>query len=106
MAATAKAVAAYFADPDQTGFAPLAFENKAEVQETTMAIRQATPGQFTSIKRAIDRLGERGDAGRSLQRYLAEQLDEENADQSVRCALKNLEAAIREIRQELRSIMC
>ena len=70
-----------------------------------MPLRQATPGQFDSIRRAITRLGERGDAGRSLQRYLTEQLDPENADQSVRCALKNLEGAIREMREELRAIM-
>ena len=70
-----------------------------------MPLRQATPAQLGSIKRAIDRLGERGDAGRTLQRYLTEQLDTENADPSVRCALKNLEAAIREMREELRAIM-
>jgi len=70
-----------------------------------MPLRQATPSQLDSIKRAIDRLGERGDAGRALRGYLAHQLDDENADQSVRCALKNLEAGIREIREELRAIM-
>lgn len=70
-----------------------------------MPLRQATPTQLESIRQAIGRLGERGDAGRALQSYLAQQLDDENADQSVRCALKNLEAAIREIREELRSIM-
>ena len=70
-----------------------------------MPLRQATPAQLDSIRRAIRRLGERGDAGRSLQRYLDGQLDEENADQSVRCALKNLEAAIREMRDGLRGIM-
>jgi len=70
-----------------------------------MPLRQATPAQVESIKRAINRLGERGGAGRALQRYLAEQLDADNADQSIRCSLKNLEAAIREMRDELRSIM-
>lgn len=70
-----------------------------------MPLRVATPAQVDSIRRSIDRLGERGDAGRALQSYLAKQLDPDNADQSIRCALKNLEAAIREMRDELRSIM-
>ena len=70
-----------------------------------MPLRQATPAQVDSIRRAINRLGERGDAGRALQCYLSEQLDPDNADQSIRCALKNLEAAIREMRDELRAIM-
>ena len=70
-----------------------------------MPFRRATPAQFESIRRAIDRLGERGDAGRALHRYLAEQLDVDNADQAIRCALKNLEGAIREMREELRAIM-
>ncbi|MHB1787788.1 MAG: hypothetical protein ACYCS7_16965 [Acidimicrobiales bacterium] len=70
-----------------------------------MPLRQATPAQVVSIRRAVNRLGERGDAGRALQRYLTEQLDPDNADQSIRCALKNLEAAIREMRDELRSII-
>lgn len=70
-----------------------------------MPLRQATPTQLESIKRAINRLGERGDAGRSLRNYLAAQLDPDNADQSVRCSLKNLEAAIREMRDGLRAIM-
>lgn len=70
-----------------------------------MPLRQATPSQLESIKRAIDRLGERGDAGRALRGYLEGQLDTENADQSVRCALKNLEGAMREMKDELRSIM-
>lgn len=74
-------------------------------QEMTMPLRQATPSQLGSIKGAIGRLGERGDAGRALRAYLAEQLDVENADQSIRCAMKNLEAAIREMRDQLRSIM-
>src|SRR4051794_8545847 len=74
-------------------------------QETTMPLKQASPAQLVSIRRAISRLGERGDAGRTLRRYLEEQLDPENADQSVRCAMKNLEAAIREMREELRAIM-
>jgi hypothetical protein len=80
-------------------------ETDIEAQETIMPLRQATHAQVDSIRRAINRLGERGDAGRSLQRYLTEQLDAENADQSVRCALKNLEGAIREMRNEFRSIM-
>lgn len=70
-----------------------------------MPLRTASPAQLHSIKRAIERLGERGEAGRALRAYLIVQLDEENADQSVRCSLKNLEAAIREMRDELRSIM-
>ena len=70
-----------------------------------MPLKQATPAQLDSIRRAINRLGERGDAGRALRSYLADQLDPDNADQSVRCAMKNLEAAIREMRDELRSIM-
>jgi hypothetical protein len=70
-----------------------------------MPLRQASPSQLGSIKRAIDRLGERGDAGRALRAYLSHQLDDDNADQSIRCGLKNLEAAIREMRDELRSIM-
>jgi len=70
-----------------------------------MPLKQASPAQLDSIKRAIDRLGERGDAGRALRGYLGHQLDVENADQSVRCAMKNMEAAIREMRNELRSIM-
>lgn len=70
-----------------------------------MPLKQATSSQVESIRWAIDRLGERGDAGRALQRYLSEQLDPENADQSVRCALKNLEGAMREMKDELRSIM-
>ncbi len=70
-----------------------------------MPLRQATPAQLESIKRAICRLGERGDAGRALQNYLAAQLDDDNADQSVRCGLKNLEGAIREMKTELRAIM-
>jgi hypothetical protein len=76
-----------------------------EVRETSMPLRQATPAQLESIRRAIGRLGERGDAGRALQSYLTQQFDEENADQSVRCAMKNLEAAIREMREGLREIM-
>ncbi len=51
-----------------------------------MPLRQASAAQVESIRRAINRLGERGDAGRALQRYLSEQLDPDNADQSVRCA--------------------
>ena len=74
-------------------------------QETNMPLRQATPGQLESIRRAIARLGDRGDDGRALRAYLTEQLDDENADQSVRCSLKNLEAGIREMRDELRAIM-
>ncbi len=70
-----------------------------------MPLRQATPGQLESIRRAIARLGDRGDAGRALRAYLNEQLDEYNADQSVRCALKNLEGASREMRDQLRAIM-
>lgn len=70
-----------------------------------MPLRQTTPSQLGSIKRAIDRLGERGDAGRALRAYLIEQLDDDNADQSVRCALKNMEAAVREMREEQRAIM-
>ncbi len=70
-----------------------------------MPQRQATPSQLESIKRAMSRLGERGDAGRSLRDYLVHQLDEDNVDQSVRCAIKNLEGAIREMRDELREIM-
>ena len=70
-----------------------------------MPLRQVTPTQLEALKRAIKRLGERGDAGRALQSYLTHQLDDENADQSVRCALKNLEAAVREMREELRAIM-
>lgn len=76
-----------------------------EVRETSMPLRHVTPAQLASIRRAISRLGERGDAGRALQSYLTQQLDDENADQSVRCALKNLEAAVREMREELRAIM-
>jgi hypothetical protein len=79
--------------------------NKSDDQETNMPVSQATPAQLDSIKRSINRLGERGDAGRALQSYLAEQLDPENADQSVRCAIKNLEGAVREMRDELRRIM-
>ncbi len=74
-------------------------------QETNMPLRQATPEQLESIKRAIGRLGERGDAGRALRAYLTEQLDDENADQSVRCSLKNLEAALREMKDQLRATM-
>lgn len=70
-----------------------------------MPVRQATPAQLDSIRRAIDRLGERGDAGRALRGYLAAQLDSDNADQSIRCAMKNLEGAVREMRDQLRSIM-
>ena len=70
-----------------------------------MPLRQATPAQLESIKRAISRLGDRGDAGRALQAYLAEQLDPDNSDQSVRCSMKNLEGAIPEMRDQLRSIM-
>lgn len=70
-----------------------------------MPVRQADSVQVTSIKRAIERLGERGDAGRALRVYLDGQLDPENADQSVRCAIKNLEGAVREIRSEIRAIM-
>ncbi len=70
-----------------------------------MPVRQASPAQLGSIKRAVERLGERGDAGRALRAYLEGQLDDDNADQSVRCSLKNLEAAIREMRGELRAIM-
>ena len=74
-------------------------------QENLMPLRQASPAQLDSIKRAISRLSERGDAGRVLRAYLEGQLDEDNADQSVRCALKNVEAAIGEMRGELRAIM-
>lgn len=70
-----------------------------------MPVRQATPAQLESIRRAIRRLGERGDAGRAFRDYLEGQLDLDNADQSVRCAVKYLEGAIREMRSELRSIM-
>lgn len=70
-----------------------------------MPLRQASPSQLDSIDRAIARLGERGDAGRALRAYLEVQLDPENADQSIRCAMKNLEAAIREMRDQLRSII-
>lgn len=70
-----------------------------------MLLRQATPAQLESIKRAISRLDERGDAGRAILTYLTEQLDPDNADQSIRCAMKNLESAIREMRGELRAIM-
>jgi hypothetical protein len=70
-----------------------------------MPLRQASAAQVDSIRRAINRLGERGDAGRALQRYLSEQLDPDNADQSIRCGLKNLEASIREMRTALRTIM-
>lgn len=83
----------------------VAEDNDNDNQETTMPLRQATPAQLESIRRAIARLGERGDAGRALRAYLGQQLDVENADQSIRCALKNLEAAIREMRDELRAIM-
>ena len=76
-----------------------------EVRESNMPLRQATSAQLASIRRAISRLGERGDAGRALQSYLTHQLDPDNADQSVRCAMKNLEAAVREMREELRAIM-
>ncbi|WP_435017973.1 hypothetical protein TA3x_005596 [Tundrisphaera sp. TA3] len=79
-------------------------ENTAD-QEMTMPLRQATPTQLNEIRLAISRLGQRGDAGRALQSYLTGQLDEENADQTVRCAIKNLEGGIREIREELRGIM-
>ena len=74
-------------------------------QETRMPLQQATPSQLGSIKQAIVRLGERGDAGRALRNYLAHELDPDNADQSVRCALKNLEGAVQEMRDQLRSIM-
>ena len=70
-----------------------------------MALRQASPAQLNLIRHAIHRLGDRGDAGRALRDYLAAQLDSDNADQSVRCALKNLEGAIREMRDQVRSIM-
>lgn len=70
-----------------------------------MAVRQASPAQLDSIRNAIHRLGDRGDAGRALRDYLAAQLDPDNADQSVRCSIKNLEAAVREMRDELRAIM-
>ena len=70
-----------------------------------MALRQASPAQLESIRNVINRLGDRGDAGQALRDYLAAQLDSDNADQSVRCALKNLEGAIREIRDQVRSIM-
>lgn len=70
-----------------------------------MPLIQGSPAQLESIKRATRRLGERGDPGRVLCAYLIEQRDDENADLSVRCAMKNLEAAIREMRDELRSIM-
>lgn len=80
-------------------------EDNSDDQEIMMPLRQASPAQLDSIRRAIDRLGERGDAGRALQNYLAGQLDPDNADQSIRCAMKNLEAAIREMQNQLRSIM-
>lgn len=80
-------------------------EDDHDNQETSMPLRQATPSQLDSIKRAVDRLGERGDAGRALRGYLGQQLDPDNADQSIRCALKNLEGAMREMRNELRAIM-
>jgi hypothetical protein len=70
-----------------------------------MPLRQATPAQVDSIERAVERLKDRGDAGRALSAYLSSQLDGENSDQSIRCALKNLEGAIREMRYTLRSIM-
>ena len=70
-----------------------------------MPVRQASPAQLESIKRSIDRLGQRGDAGRALRAYLEGQIDEDNADQSIRCALKNLEGSVREMRDELRAIM-
>jgi hypothetical protein len=70
-----------------------------------MPLRQATPAQLESIRRAITRLGERGDAGRALRDYLTQQLDPDIADQSVRCAMKNLEGALREMKSELRAIM-
>lgn len=70
-----------------------------------MPVQQASPAQLESIKDAINRLGDRGDGGRALRAYLDAQLDSDNADQSVRCALKNLEGAIREMRDQLRAIM-
>lgn len=70
-----------------------------------MPLRQATPAQVDSIRHAIDRLKERGDSGRALSAYLTDQLDPENADQSVRCAMKNLEGAMREMKEGLREIM-
>ena len=70
-----------------------------------MPLRQASPCQLESIKRAVTRLGERGDAGRALQSYLADQLDPYNADQSIRCALKNLVAAMNETKDQIRAIM-
>lgn len=70
-----------------------------------MPVRQASPAQLDSIRHAIDRLGERGDAGRALRDYLAAQLDPDNADQSTRCNMKNLEGAIREMRDQIRSIV-
>lgn len=70
-----------------------------------MPLRTASPAQIVSIRYAIDRLKERGDSGRALSAYLTQQFDLENADQSVRCAIKNIEAAIREMKEALRSIM-
>jgi hypothetical protein len=105
MAAPGDSGAAYFDAGRSNNQSTLVVEDNTDDQETTMPVRQATPSQLNSIKRAIDRLGERGDAGRALRGYLVEQLDPDNADRSVRCSLKNLEGAIREMRDELRSIM-
>lgn len=54
--------------------------NNDDQEEMTMPLRPATPAQLDSIRRAISRLGERGDAGRALRSYLDGQLDLENAD--------------------------
>lgn len=70
-----------------------------------MTLRQASPAQLDSMRNAITRLGDRGDAGRALRDYLDAQFDPDNADQSVRCSIKNLEAAVREIRDQVRLIM-
>jgi hypothetical protein len=80
-------------------------EDNDHDQGTSMPLRKATPSQLGSIKQVISRLGDCGDAGRALRDYLAAQLDPDNADQSVRCALKNLEGAIREMRAEIRTII-
>jgi hypothetical protein len=80
-------------------------EDNQHDQEIMMPLRQASPGQLESIRHAISSLGDRGDGGRALRDYLVVQLVDENADQSIRCALKNLDAAIREMRAELRAIM-
>jgi hypothetical protein len=104
-AARRNAEAAFLLGRHRKSSETLVVEDNDHDQETRMPLRQATPSQLGSIKQAISRLGERGDAGRALRDFLAAQLDPDNADQSIRCAMKNLEGAVREMRDELRAIM-